>query len=96
MKKFMKAALALATIAMVGIGSTQPADAGNGRGAAVAGGIIGGLALGAILSGPRGDYVESCYDGPPRCRVIRECYENRFGDRTCDSRRECIRDSVCD
>lgn len=98
MKKFMNAALAVATVAMVGIGSTAPASAGHhGHGAAIAGGVIGGLALGAILSGPRRGYVEdACYDGPPHCRIVRECYENRFGDRTCDSHRECVRDTVCD
>lgn len=96
MKRVLNLLLAGAMLAAVSFGSVGTAEAGRGTGAAVAGGLIGGLALGAILSSPRATYVESCYDGPPRCRVIRDCFRDRWGDRTCESHEKCYRERVCD
>jgi hypothetical protein len=45
-----KRLLVCATVAAVGLGAAQPAQAG-GNGGAVAAGIIGGLAAGAIIGG---------------------------------------------
>jgi hypothetical protein len=52
---------ALAAAALVGLVSASPADAGYRRrgpsGAAVAAGVIGGLAVGAIIAGSRPAYA---------------------------------------
>lgn len=96
MKRILNLLLAGLTAVTLSFGAIGTAEAGRGTGAAVAGGIIGGLALGAILGGPRATYVESCYEGPPRCRTVRDCFENRWGDEICERREQCYRERVCD
>jgi hypothetical protein len=81
-----KTILALAAAATVGAGiaAPQPAEARN-RGGAVAAGVIGGVAAGALIGGAiasrpaygyygpsYGYYGAGYYDAGPPCRIVRE------------------------
>lgn len=87
MTKTFTALAAAATIALASVAAPPQAEAG-GRGGAVAAGIIGGLALGAIIgSQARGGYY---YGGPyayapgpvyyaPRCYWTRQRFWDGYG-----------------
>lgn len=82
-----KLVAALATVAVIAtstIAASAPAEAyyrhwHHGVGPAIVGGLIGGLALGAIVNSHR-YYYDDYYDGPYYdCRRV--LYENQYGER---------------
>ncbi len=76
MKRVLIALLASVTVAAASVGVPAPAEARN-NGAAVAAGIVGGLAVGAILgsSMSRPAYAYPAYAPPPTpCYVVYESY----------------------
>ena len=80
MKKFISASLAIATLAG-SLVAVAPANAQNG--AAVAAGVLGGIAAGAIIaSQPRPYYAPAPVYVEPACRWVREQYWDGYGYRT--------------
>lgn len=87
--KTLTSIAAAAIIAVAAIAAPQPAEA-RGNGGAVAAGIIGGLALGAIIAGSSRPAYSSGYyaygPGPayygPRCYTQRERFWDGWGWRT--------------
>jgi hypothetical protein len=93
-KSALAIGLAAATVAGSLAATTSPADArwrGHGGGA-LAAGIIGGLALGALAGNAYGYYGPPAYYGPvygpvyrpvygPRCWIRHRAFINRFGHR---------------
>jgi hypothetical protein len=86
MRKTLTAIAVAATFALASVAAPQPAQARNGR---VAAGIIGGLAVGALIGAAAANgphyYGPSYYYGPPRryyyrphCRWQRESYWNGY------------------
>jgi len=78
--------ITLAAVAAVAITIAVPANPAYARGGALAAGIIGGLAVGAIVGSQQRDY----YGGPgyaqpyyqpvyAGCRIEREQYEDQYG-----------------
>ena len=72
----------VATLAVAAVAAPSPADA-RGRGGAIAAGVIGGLAAGAIISGaasrPYGYYGGGPYYAAGACRWHRERFWDGFG-----------------
>jgi hypothetical protein len=76
MRKTITAIAIAATVALASVAAPQPAQARHGR---IAAGIIGGLAVGALLgaaaaNGPHYGYGPGYYDGPPRRYYYRRYY----------------------
>jgi hypothetical protein len=78
--------ITLAALATVAIVATTPSNPAQARGGAIAAGVIGGLAVGAIVGSQQRDY----YGGPGyaqpyyqptygACHVEREQYEDQYG-----------------
>jgi hypothetical protein len=90
MEKPMRTIGAIAAVSMLALtfsGASTPASAGNGG--AVAAGVIGGLAVGAIIgsqaAAPRSyyggpGYVEPVYGPPPRCWIERRDFVDPYGN----------------
>lgn len=86
-RKLVATLAAAAVIATSTIAASAPAEAyyrhwhhGPGVGPAIVGGLIGGLALGAIVNSQRHYYDDEYYDGPYySCRRV--LYENQYGER---------------
>lgn len=77
--KTLTAIAAAATLAIAAVAAPQPAEA-RGRGGAVAAGIIGGLAVGAIIAGAsqsRYGYGPGYYYGPGPVYYGPDCYWRR-------------------
>ena len=78
--KTLTALAAAATLAVAAVAAPQPAEARGGR---IAAGIIGGLAAGAIIGGPRARNGGLYYGGPyattrpARSITARSCYWTR-------------------
>ncbi len=74
MKKILIALLASVTVAVASVSVPAPAEARNNTGAAVAAGVVGGLALGAIIgSSARPAYAYPIY-APTPGYVVYESY----------------------
>jgi hypothetical protein len=92
MKKTLAAVLAAATIAGAAVSSSTPAEA-RWRGGAVAAGVIGGIAAGALIAGAAANpyYGPGYYGGPapvyyggpgyygPRCYWERQRFWDGWG-----------------
>ena len=83
MRKTLLAIAAAATLAVSSVAAPQQAEAGGRHGGAVAAGIIGGIAVGALIGGalasqPRHYYYDPgpAYYYRPRCFWARERYWN--------------------
>ncbi len=82
MRKTLLAIAAAATLAVTSVAAPREAEAGGGHGGAVAAGVIGGLAVGALIGGalaqPRYYAYEPApaYYYRPRCFWARERYWN--------------------
>ncbi|MGH1351298.1 MAG: hypothetical protein ACRBBN_10870 [Methyloligellaceae bacterium] len=99
MKQFGKIALALVFTFSVLATTFQPAEAGR-KGRAIAGGILGAIAIGIIANEASKDYYEEdegrCYKGRKVCKEKRVCWENRYGDERCKWKTKCYRPMICD
>lgn len=99
MNKLLHVAMAAVLGAGLLASTLGPAEAGR-RGGAIAGGIIGGVALGLLLGGSRAHghygYSPACYEGRPQCRLVRDCWVDRYGYQRCGDRQECHRPVYCD
>jgi hypothetical protein len=79
-KTTLTAALAALTLGGAVLATSAPAEAGWGRrgyGGAIAAGVIGGLALGAIASS-RPAYAVPVYEGD--CYIVKRRYVNAYGE----------------
>jgi MFS family permease len=78
MRKTLLAIAAAATIAVASVASPQQAEAG-GRGGAVAAGVIGGLAVGALIGGALAQphYGYGYYEPAPAYYYRPHCYWTR-------------------
>ena len=82
----MKSLLLATALIVAGVSAYQPAQAENGRNAAVIGGLAAGALLGTALSRPAAPppaaYEEEVEYAPPppRCRVRQEPLYDRFGN----------------
>lgn len=100
MKYLTRLAGAAALAGAVLLSPMTPAEAG--KNGAIAGALIGGLALGAILSnqhqGPSHYAYESprtCYNGPTQCRWVQRCWNDRWGNYRCANKQECFNPVNC-
>lgn len=91
LKKISTVALTAALAFSMSVASFSAAQARRHHGGAVAGALVGGLALGVLASEAARD--RDCYR---ECRWVRgSCWRDDYGDRVCrPGRRECYR--VCD
>jgi hypothetical protein len=64
MRKTLMAFAAVTTLAVSAVGTSAPANAQRGVGAAIAGGLIGGAIVGGALAGPGYYYGPGYYHGP--------------------------------
>jgi hypothetical protein len=75
-------ALAALTIGGAVVATSAPAQAGwghhHGHGGAVAAGVIGGLAVGAMIASSRPVYAEPVYE--PDCTIVKRRFVNAWGD----------------
>ncbi|MGE0611620.1 MAG: hypothetical protein AB7G34_11790 [Hyphomicrobiales bacterium] len=101
MKSFLRLAAAIAIVAAASFASITQAEARN-DGAVIAGAIIGGMALGAILSNkhssPHSYAYESprtCHQGPTQCRWVQNCWYDKWGRYRCGKRKECFNPVNC-
>ena len=80
-KKSLTSALAALTLGGAVVATSAPAEAGWGyrrHGGAVAAGVIGGLAVGAIIAASRPAYAEPVYE--TECYVVKRRFVNAWGD----------------
>jgi hypothetical protein len=88
---------AVAALALAVTVTSQPAFAGGGRNGAIAAGVVGGLAVGAIIGSQanRGYYGPGYYEQGYQpvygdCHIERQQFEDRYGNlrtrrvRVCD------------
>lgn len=100
----IKKSLPIVTASVLILGITlstfQPAEAGR-RGHAVAGIIVGAVALGLLANSHRYNrsfrhYEPVCYRGPVRCVRKWRCWVNRRGYERCGMKRSCWRPEYCE
>ncbi len=104
MKKFPSIVAGLVLVVGLNLAAIHDADAGRRhRGAAVVGGILGAIALGAIVHHHNRHYYDDdyyaaghCYRGPKRCRWREKCWINKYGEERCKEVRRCYRPRYCD
>lgn len=82
-KKTLTAGLAALTLGGALLATAAPAQAGHWRhrhhGGAVAAGVVGGLALGAIIASQGRAYAEPVYL-EPECYTVKKRFVNAYGD----------------
>ena len=79
LKKTLAASLSAAVMAGSLASTSAPAEARYGRNAAFFGGLVGGLAVGALAAGAyRGGYVDADYGGD--CWIDSRPVYNHWGD----------------
>lgn len=80
--KTFASALAALTLGGAVLATSAPAEAGWGyrhrHGGAVAAGVIGGLAVGAMIASSRPAYAEPVYE--TECYVVKRRFVNAWGD----------------
>ena len=87
MRKVLAAGLCLATLSGSMVSFSDPAEARSRRGAAIAAGVVGGLALGAIAAGAARPayaypaYGRPAYYGGDDCYQVRRRYVDDWGRR---------------
>ncbi len=101
MKNLGKVALALVFTFSILASTFQAAEAGK-RGRAIAGGILGGIAIGILAHEASKDRYDDeydedrCYKGREVCKKRRICWENEFGEERCKWKRKCYRRTICE
>ena len=85
MKRFLSVAILVTTVALSGLAVSSPADARNNG--AIIGGVVGGLALGAIVGGAVAQQ-RGYYDGPNYGYQSGYGYQPAYASQSCVAQQE--------